>query len=118
MKQICSKCKQQGHITKYCKVGFQTSQAVSQSSQFTDQSSQGSSNPEQRSSCQSGLKRFNQSASTKSSNHGSSTKVCGDTTRVGRVRETPNSTQPQPFLDTSQLPPRRRESAGPKRARV
>ncbi|KAH0686118.1 hypothetical protein KY289_016874 [Solanum tuberosum] len=100
---------------------------VSHSSQFAGQSSQGSSHPEPRSSYQHGPIRFNQHASTTSSNHASSTIVYGDTIRVKRARETAKSSQPPPFVDTSitvikgitsQLPPRTRQTAGQKRERV
>ncbi|WMV42048.1 hypothetical protein MTR67_035433 [Solanum verrucosum] len=128
VKITCSKCKQQGHNKKYCKVGVHTSQSASHSSQFTaGQSSQGSSHPEPTSSYQSGPTIFNQPASTTSSNHISSTTVCGDTSRVKRARETAKTSQPPPFVDTSipvtrgitsQLPPRTRQTAGQKRGRV
>ncbi|KAH0644126.1 hypothetical protein KY284_032010 [Solanum tuberosum] len=110
------------------KVGVQTSQPASHSSQFTaSQSSQGSSQPEPTSSYQPGPTRFNQPASTTSNSHASSTKVCGDTSRVKRARKTAKTSQPPPFVDTSipvtrgitsQLPPRTRQTAGQKRGRV
>ncbi|XP_015159675.1 uncharacterized protein [Solanum tuberosum] len=128
LKITCSKCKQQGHNKKYCKVGVHTSQPASHSSQFTaGQSSQGSCHPEPTSSFQPGPTRFNQPASTTSSNHASSTTVCGDTSRVKRARETAKTSQPPPFVDTSipvtrgitsQLPTKTRQTAGQKRGRV
>ncbi|WMV07235.1 hypothetical protein MTR67_000620 [Solanum verrucosum] len=49
LKITCSKCRQQGHNKKYCKVGVHTSQLASHSSQFTaGQSSQGSCHPNQQ----------------------------------------------------------------------
>ncbi|KAK6782024.1 hypothetical protein RDI58_019820 [Solanum bulbocastanum] len=100
-----------------------TSQPTSDSSQsqFTaGQSSQGSCHPEPTSSNQPGPTRFKQPASATSNSHDSSTTVCGNTSRVKRVRETDSSTtvcgdtsrikraretaktsQPPPFVDTS-----------------
>ncbi|KAH0702390.1 hypothetical protein KY290_017679 [Solanum tuberosum] len=115
------------HYPQVSWVGVHTSQPTSHNLQFTGQSSQGSSHPEPRSSYQHGPIRFNQPASTTSSNHASSTTVCGDTIRVKRARETAKSSQPPPFVDTSitvikgitsQLPPRTRQTAGQKRERV
>ncbi|KAH0736687.1 hypothetical protein KY290_011390 [Solanum tuberosum] len=128
LKITCSKCKQQGHNKKYCKVGVHTSQPASHSSQFTaGQSSQGSCHPEPTSSFQPGPTRFNQPASTTSNSHASSTTVCGHTSRVKRARETAKTSQPPPFVDTSipvtrgitsQLPTKTRQTAGQKRGRV
>ncbi|WMV10470.1 hypothetical protein MTR67_003855 [Solanum verrucosum] len=125
VKITCSKCKQQGHNKKYCKVGVHISQPASHSSQFTaGQSSQGSCHPEPTSSFQPGPTRFNQPASTTSNSHDSSTTVCGDTSRIKRARETAKASQPPPFVDTSipvtrgitsQLPPKTRQTAGQKR---
>ncbi|KAH0653256.1 hypothetical protein KY289_030934 [Solanum tuberosum] len=85
LKITCSKCKQQGHNKKYCKVGVHTSQPASHSSPFTaGQSSQGSCHPEPTSSFQPGPTRFNQPASTTSNSHASSTTIFGDTNRVKR----------------------------------
>ncbi|KAH0651715.1 hypothetical protein KY284_031627 [Solanum tuberosum] len=119
LKITCSKCKQQGHNKKYCKVGVHTSQPTSHSSQFTaGQSSQGSCHPEPISSFQPGPTRFNQPASTT---------VCGDTSRVKRARATAKISQPPPFVDTSipvtrgitsQLPTKTRQTAGQKKGRV
>ncbi|KAH0672509.1 hypothetical protein KY284_023596 [Solanum tuberosum] len=101
---------------------------ASHNSQFTaGQSSQGSSHPEPTSSYQPGPTRFNQPSSTTSSNHASSTTVCGDTSRFKMAKETVKTSQPPPFVDTSipvtrgitsQLPPRTRQTAGQKRGRV
>ncbi|KAH0662557.1 hypothetical protein KY284_027488 [Solanum tuberosum] len=128
LKITCSKCKQQGHNKKYCKVGVHTSQPTCHSSQFTagqssqftaGQSSQGSCHPEPTSSYQ--------PISTTSNSHASSTTVCGDTSRVNRERETTKTSQPLPFVDTSipvtrgltnQLPPKTRQIAGQKRERL
>ncbi|KAK6791348.1 hypothetical protein RDI58_010429 [Solanum bulbocastanum] len=142
VKITCSKCKQQGHNKKYCKVGVHTSQPTSHSSQsqFTvGQSSQGSCHLEPTNSYQPGPTRFNQPASATSNSHASSTTVCGDTNskraretpssttvcgdtrRVKRERETAKTSQPPPFVDTSipvtrgitnQLPPRTRQTVG------
>ncbi|WMV45031.1 hypothetical protein MTR67_038416 [Solanum verrucosum] len=110
LKITCSKCKQQGHNKKYCKVGVHTSQPASHSSQFTaGKSSQGSCHPEPTSSFQLGPTRFNQPASTTSNSHASSTTVCGDTSRVKRTRETAKTSQPPPFVDTNSA------RGGPKR---
>uniref|UniRef100_M1DJP6 Uncharacterized protein n=1 Tax=Solanum tuberosum TaxID=4113 RepID=M1DJP6_SOLTU len=114
--------------SRACKVGVHTSQLASHSSQFTTgQSSQGSSHPEPTSSSHPGPTRFNQPSSTTSSNHASSTTVCGDTSRFKMAKETVKTSQPPPFVDTSipvtrgitnQLPPRTRQTAGQKRGRV
>ncbi|KAG5620470.1 hypothetical protein H5410_005688 [Solanum commersonii] len=118
VKITCSKCKQQGHNKKYCKVGVHTSQPTSHNSQFTvGQSSQGSCHPEPTSSFQPGPTRFNQPASTISNTHAFST----------TGKETAKTSQPPPFVDTSipvtrgitsQLPPKTRQTAGQKRGRV
>ncbi|KAH0712471.1 hypothetical protein KY289_008430 [Solanum tuberosum] len=127
VKITCSKCNQQGHNKKYCKVGVHTSQSASHNSQFTaGQSSQGSSHPEPTSSYQPGLTRFNQPASTTQAImlHQQQFVVIPIQLRgLGKLQ----TSQPPPFVDTSipvtrgitsQLPPRTRQTAGQKRERV
>ncbi|XP_059289154.1 uncharacterized protein LOC132042636 isoform X2 [Lycium ferocissimum] len=109
-KITCSKCHQQGHNKKYCKV-VPGAEAPSQSLQDPAEAP-------------------SQTAPTSLSQPTPSAAVCDDTTRVRRVNQSKrvrSSSQPAPPTDTSipitrgitsQLPPRRRQVAGQKRAKV
>ncbi|KAH0635657.1 hypothetical protein KY289_035572 [Solanum tuberosum] len=95
VKITCSKCKQQGHNKKYCKVGVHTSQPASHNSQFTaGQSSQGICGDTSR------VKRARETAKTSQPPPFVDTSI------------------PVTRGIISQLPPKTRQTAGQKRGRV